>query len=213
MAACGTPPLREPSISVTHKTPALGWEESSGHAAKPLTQTPSKDVMSKAATFGRTGAKRAKVAATACVMLPNVAQDKAADTVLKQTAKRAPGPVFRCWSAMCKSQLFWRIFPWAFSFSIAIFCHLQTLFVTMRIFAEFEDPNAIGLVWLQSLGTSLVIGWCFQDPIIIVIRNNMNCTKTIIRSKKYQVLEKFVVQPFRLAVSQIINFFIHLCGG
>ena len=50
---------------------------------------------------------------------------------------------------------------------------------------------------------------CAADDIL---RNNLSCTKTIIRNKKYQVLEKFIVQPFRLAVNQVINFFIGLCG-
>ena len=145
--------------------------------------------------------------------MPDFVPDKVADKTSKVVAKAAPGPLRRCWSAMCKSVLFWRIFPWALCIFLGVFCHLQTLFVTMRIFAEFEDPNAMGLLWIQAILTSMAIGWFFQDPIIIVVRNNMNCTKTIIRSKKYQVLEKFVVQPFRLMVNQIINFFIYLCGG
>ena len=82
----------------------------------------------------------------------------------------------------------------------------------MRIFSEFENPAEMGAVWLQAIGVSLFIGWFIQDPIIIVVRNNLSFTKKIIRSKKYQVLEKFIVQPFRLAVNQVINFFIGLCG-
>lgn len=165
--------------------------------------------MAKATSLGVRGGQRAKVAAAGCYALP----DKVAESVSTQAVKRAPGPVVKCYLDTCRSVLFWRIFPWAFSYLIAFLCHAQTLFVTMRIFAEFEDPNAVGLVWLQAIGISLVIGWFLQDPIIILVRNNMNCTKTIIRSKKYQVIEKFVVQPFRLAVNQVINFFIHLCGG
>jgi hypothetical protein len=99
------------------------------------------------------------------------------------------------------------------AYSLAAFCHLQTLFVTMRVFAEFEDPIAMGVVWLQAIGISLAIGWLLQDPVIIFVRNNLSCTKAIIRSKKYQVIEKYVVQPFRLAVNQSVNYLIHLCGG
>lgn len=83
----------------------------------------------------------------------------------------------------------------------------------MRVFAEFEDPIAMGVVWLQAIGISLAIGWLLQDPVIIFVRNNLSCTKAIIRSKKYQVIEKYVVQPFRLAVNQVVLFCIHLCGG
>jgi len=119
----------------------------------------------------------------------------------------------RCYRAFCQSVCFWRTFPWVLAYSLAAFCHLQTLFVTMRVFAEFEDPIAMGVVWLQAIGISLAIGWLLQDPVIIFVRNNLSCTKAIIRSKKYQVIEKYVVQPFRLAVNQSVNYLIHLCGG
>merc|ERR1711918_158651 len=93
-------------------------------------------------------------------------------------------PFRRCWQGCCRSVLFWRIFPWVFAYALGIFCHLQTLFVTMGIFAEYEDPNAMALVWLEAIALSLAIGWLLQDPIIIVVRNNLSITKKIIRNKK-----------------------------
>ena len=59
----------------------------------------------------------------------------------------------------------------------------------MRIFSEFEDPIEAGVTWIWALSLSLLTGWLVQDPLVIIIRNNLSCTKTIIRSKKYQVIE------------------------
>ena len=117
-----------------------------------------------------------------------------------------PGPVRRCYSAVCNSFIFWQFFPWMLTYTVVTFAHLQVLFVTMRIFSEFEDPMRVGTVWIQALGISLLTGWLVQDPVVIIIRNNLKMTKTIIRSKKYQVLEKFVVQPFRLVLNCVINY-------
>ena len=198
-AALGTP---RRDVAAAQSDPAPASEEMREEEQKPIRGSRRRSI-TKALSM-----KRAKVAAAACVALPDVVADK----VTEVAAKRAPGPLRRCWGAICGSVLFWRLFPWTFCFALSGFCHLQTLFVTMRIFAEFEDPVAIGLTWVQSLGISMGIGWFLQDPVIIIVRNNLSFTKTIIRSKKYQVLEKFVVSPFRLAVSQVANFFISLCG-
>ena len=148
------------------------------------------------------------VAAASTLAVPDIVADK-----VVALTPRAPGPVRRGCSKLCGSVRFWRIFPWALAYSLAAFCHIQTLFVTMRIFAEFEDPVAMGMVWIQAIGMSMVVGWFVQDPIIILVRNNLSCTKAIIRSKKYQVMEKFVVAPFRLAVNQGLNCIMNLCGG
>ena len=175
---------------------------------KPLTPRPKErrrsvlQMTSKATSFST---KKVKEAAASTLVVPDIVADK--------VAKHAPGPLRRCCSELCGSVLFWRTFPWAMAYTLATFCHVQTLFVTMRIFAEFEDPIAMGWVWIQAIGVSMGVGWFVQDPIIIMVRNNLNCTKAIIRSKKYQVLEKFVVAPFRLAVNQGINCIMNLCGG
>jgi hypothetical protein len=116
-----------------------------------------------------------------------------------------------CWKQMCASVLFWRLFPWMFAYSIAAVCHLQTLFVATRIFAEFEDPVAVATVWLQSIVVSLFIGWLVADPTVIITRNNLKFTKTIIRSKKYQVIEKYVTIPFRYLVGRVSSVLLRLC--
>ena len=108
---------------------------------------------------------------------------------------------------MCKSVLFWRVFPWSFTFSLIVMCHLNMFFVTMRVFAEFENAVFVGLTWLQSVFISLAIGWFLQDPVVVIVRNNIKCTKKRIRSKAYQVVEKFIVQPFRLTLNWGVSMF------
>ena len=127
--------------------------------------------------------------------------DKAVDKVAEKTM---PGPVKRCYSALCKSVIFWRAFPWTFCLLLIVVCHFQTLFVTMRIFAQFPNANDIGLTWLQAILISLATGWFLQDPLVIITRNNMSCTKKIIRNKKYQVIEKFIVIPFSIAIKSVV---------
>ena len=204
------------SASQPSSAPASEASDEAQHdnETKPLSPKHSKKLGSKASSYALMGAKRAKVAAVSCVKLPNTVVDKSikvTESLAKQTPGHAPGPMRRCWSGMCKSVLFWRTFPWVFTFTLSAFCHVQTLFVTMRIFAEFEDPNAMGRVWLQTIGVSLIVVWTLQDPLIIIVRNNLTCTKTIIRSKKYQIIEKFILQPFKAAMSQAINTLVRMC--
>ena len=106
---------------------------------------------------------------------------------------------------MCRSVLFWRIFPWCFVAILVTICHLQVLFVATRIFSEYPNPVEIGNVWVQAIFLSFAIGWFIQDPIVIGVRNNLKSTKKIIRSRKYQVIEKFVVAPFRVVMHKTLN--------
>ena len=120
-------------------------------------------------------------------------------------ARLATAAPCRCWSAMCRSVLFWRIFPWCFVAILVTICHLQVLFVATRIFSEYPNPVEIGNVWVQAIFLSFAIGWFIQDPIVIGVRNNLKSTKKIIRSRKYQVIEKFVVAPFRVVMHKTLN--------
>ena len=117
-----------------------------------------------------------------------------------------------CARGRCASVTFWTYFPWVVSHTIAFLCHAQTLFVATSIFAQFEDPIAVGLTWLQAIGISLVVGWFVQDPLVIVVRNNLSCTKAIIRSKKYQVVEKYVLLPVKLCISRAVDILLRLLG-
>ena len=67
-----------------------------------------------------------------------------------------------------------------------------SLYTTMSI---FKDDTIYVVMWVESLGISLVQGWFFQDPFVIIVRNNIQFTKKRIRSHRYQVIEKFVLAP------------------
>lgn len=64
---------------------------------------------------------------------------------------------------------------------------------------------------MQAIFLSFAIGWLIQDPTIIIIRNSLKSTKSIIRTKKYQILEKFVVAPFRTVSFRAFDMFIKQC--
>ena len=126
--------------------------------------------------------------------------------VIASCARRlARAALCRACSAMCRSVVFWRIFPWTCALALIVLCHIQVLFVATRIFSEYPNPAEIGAVWVQAIFLSFAIGWFIQDPIVITIRNNLNVTRTIIRSHKYQVLEKWVIVPFRAVVTKAVD--------
>ena len=57
--------------------------------------------------------------------------------------------------------------------------------------------------WFQSLAISFAIGWLVFDPIVIIVRSNIKFTKKIMKTRRYQVIEKFVVMP----VGAIVKWF------
>ena len=50
-------------------------------------------------------------------------------------------------------------------------------------------------IWLETFGISLAFTFVVADIIVIVVRNNLSCTKAILATRRYQVIEKFVVAP------------------
>ena len=50
-------------------------------------------------------------------------------------------------------------------------------------------------IWLETFGISLAFTFVVADVIVIVVRNNLSCTKAILATRRYQVIEKFVVAP------------------
>ena len=63
----------------------------------------------------------------------------------------------------------------------------------------------VGASWIQSVCLSLAWAWAVQDPLVILVRNNLKCTKNIVRSKRYQIVEKFVVAPVRDTVAHALE--------
>ena len=51
-----------------------------------------------------------------------------------------------------------------------------------------------------------------QDMLVIIIRNNIKFTKVIVRTLKYQVIEKFIVGPAR-AVVDVFRLMIQAALG
>ena len=50
-------------------------------------------------------------------------------------------------------------------------------------------------IWLETFGISLAFTFVVVDVIVIVVRNNLSCTKAILATRRYQLIEKFVVAP------------------
>ena len=44
-------------------------------------------------------------------------------------------------------------------------------------------------------GIAFALGWLIFDPIVIIFRSNVSFTKRILKTRRYQVVEKFVVVP------------------
>ena len=68
------------------------------------------------------------------------------------------------------------------SSSFILICNFFTLYYLLDMFANY--PDAIGK-WAGTLGLAFAQSWLVQDVIVILVRNNLACTKTIVRSWKY----------------------------
>merc|ERR1712217_803236 len=71
-------------------------------------------------------------------------------------------------------------------------CNLFTLNIALQKYANSAD---LLLGWIHSFALSLAIGWLILDPTVIIVRNNVNFTKKILKTWKYQVIEKWVIVP------------------
>lgn len=88
-------------------------------------------------------------------------------------------------SSQFGSYRFWCIFPWVVSGFLILVANFFTLLYALRYFA-FSDP--LMFAWLETVGISLALGFGVFDVIVIIVRNNLNCTKVILQTRKYQVL-------------------------
>ena len=62
-------------------------------------------------------------------------------------------------------------------------------------FALLSRSTTLTTIWLETFGISLAFTFLVADIIVIVVRNNLSCTKAILATRRYQVIEKFVVAP------------------
>jgi len=104
--------------------------------------------------------------------------------------------VARAWHWLCNDFWFWRIFPWMFVLCAFTMCNLFILFFSL---AKYAHDRELFVGWLESFGISLSLGWLLFDPAVIIARNNLAFTKKILKTRKYQVLEKYVLIPFGAA--------------
>ena len=74
------------------------------------------------------------------------------------------------------------------------------LWVALKV---FDIQPHLALDWVQSCSLSVVIAWGVQDPLVILLRNNLRCTAGAIRSTKYQTIEKFIVVPVQRVIDQM----------
>ena len=81
-----------------------------------------------------------------------------------------------------------------------LFANFVTLLYAMRYFA-FNDT--LLHAWLEAFGISLAIGFGFIDIVVILVRNNVGWMRKILQTRRYQVIEKFVVAP----IGGVFNFF------
>lgn len=109
----------------------------------------------------------------------------------------------RCWFAMWDSPVFWRVLPWTISLPLLGWLAFDTLLTCLVLTDLSPDPVATNARFFQGVLFALLIGWCVQDPIVILVRNNLACTKGIVRSKRYQTLEKFVVGPIMTGIKAL----------
>ena len=82
--------------------------------------------------------------------------------------------------------------PQVVSLSFVLFANFYTLLYSLRYFAfNVTLFNA----WIETLGIALIVGFGFVDIVVIITRNNIAWTKRLMPTRKYQVIEKFVVAP------------------
>ena len=108
------------------------------------------------------------------------------------------------------SPRFWNIFPWVVSGFLILVANFFTLIYALRYFA-FSDP--LMFAWLETVGISLALGFGIFDVVVILVRNNLNCTKVILQTRKYQVLEKFVVGPIVAVLKIWQKVVLDFCCG
>jgi len=117
--------------------------------------------------------------------------------------KRQVGCVRRHYRAMCRSLLFWRVFPWVVSQTMILLMIFFTLIYMYRYFGYNQEATS---QWLQTVAISLAISWVIALPLVIIVRNNMTFTSRILKSKRYQIIEKLVFVPLMNALGRSYTF-------
>lgn len=101
-------------------------------------------------------------------------------------------PMIKYYFNMCDSPVFWRWFPWMFVIFVNGNGFFFCLLYCNKYFAFNEE---VMLAWLQNVATANAIGLFGMHTFIVIAKNNMSWTKKIMKTKRYQIIEKFVVTP------------------
>jgi anti-sigma-K factor RskA len=123
--------------------------------------------------------------------------------------RRPYDPRKRC-AAVWRSVRFWRVFPWLVALAIIAVADVYTLMFGAAVFDEC--PEAIATIsmpprgWAWTVLLSLLQSWLVFDPLVILIRNNLRCTRTRVRTHKYQVAEKGALGPLRMLANALADF-------
>lgn len=106
----------------------------------------------------------------------------------------------RCWRSLWSSRRWWVYYPWVVSISGLIITWLFTFIYMMKYFAQ---DNQLMQMFLRTVFTSIGLAMFVTLPMIIIVRNNVKATKKIMKTKRFQVIEKFVLVPLGRAVGQV----------
>jgi len=132
-------------------------------------------------------------------------------SVVSRHTERVGRICSKIYFVLCKSKGFWNILPWVVALTLLFSSSFYTVWVLLVIFDTSELPDSIETPselmwqWLYSVVTSLAQGWFVFDPTVIVVRNNLSCTKTRIRTARYQTIEKFVVGPLSVIAKALFK--------
>ena len=74
------------------------------------------------------------------------------------------------------------------------------LWVALKVFDSTTVVN-----WAQSVSFSMLAAWGIQEPVVILIRNNLVCTRTVVRSSRYQTFEKVIVGPIVKVINELTS--------
>ena len=93
-----------------------------------------------------------------------------------------------------------QIFPWVLSVLIMGVANFFCLWVALKVFDSTTVVN-----WAQSVSFSMLAAWGIQEPVVILIRNNLVCTRTVVRSSRYQTFEKVIVGPIVKVINELTS--------
>ena len=96
---------------------------------------------------------------------------------------------------VCRSLIFWQIYPWWLSLSLMGTSAFFTLWIGSKAFEGCPD---LILDWWVTFVMGMLQTWLLWDVAVILVRNNLKLTRTRIRTVKYQTTEKVFVAPLRL---------------